>query len=122
MTIKELREANGLTQYALSGILKVPQSKISVYEGGYELPPLEVMMKIEQHFSVSATFNENTTIAKRFKTVQSLIELLQHYPIHSVVNFAAGAYNKESDPDKVINEAASFINDEELLYPPNFEK
>ena len=123
-TLKTLRERNNLTQTQIGDYIKLPASQISLFENGQSLPDLEDCVLLEKKFNECIQWNECLSPARKFETVQAIIDLSQKYPIEMVLEFASRQFRRESYPDTMIVNYArmSGADEPEPLLPPQIGK
>jgi transcriptional regulator with XRE-family HTH domain len=115
MTLKEIRESRVLTQGAVSQLTGINIPVISNYEAGHTLPTLEDCIKLEQVFEQPLEWTE----IYKPKIAQSIITLMEYYPLTTVINFVA-RYLRTDYGDSMIQHYANLaekLNEAPLLPP-----
>lgn len=87
-TLKQLREESGLTQADVAKRLNTTGPIVCNYELGQSEPPLEDMIILERHFDQRIQWGETLTDRQKEVIVNSLVTLMQDYPLSTVLNFA----------------------------------
>ena len=77
--IKELRQAQGLTQEELGKKLNVQKSAISKYEKGIVIPNGDVLKRLSAIFNVSTDYLLNNEVSRSEKYSEEETQLLNDY-------------------------------------------
>lgn len=77
--IKELRQAQGLTQEELGKKLNVQKSAISKYEKGMVIPNGDVLKRLSAIFNVSTDYLLNNEVSRSEKYSEEETQLLDDY-------------------------------------------
>jgi transcriptional regulator with XRE-family HTH domain len=118
MKLRDLRIQAGLSQPAIADWLKVTVPQISNYENNISLPVLEDMVILEKKFDQRIDWKDDMTPKRKHETIQALIELCEHYPIPTAVEFANRMFRRENSADGIIICYAKALESQEPLYPP----
>jgi len=119
MNLREIRQSRGLTQGDISRMTNINVPTLSLYEAGSSIPTLEDVIRLEQLFEQPIEWAETY----QPKVAQSIITLMEYYPLTTVINFVAR--NLRSDinygESMIIHYAnlAKALNEPPLL-PPGY--
>ena len=72
--LKQLREQNGLSQYALSEILNLNKRVYGQYEREYVIIPIKHLITISNYFNVSIDYIFGFTKIKQYKNITNYID------------------------------------------------
>ena len=82
--LKELREANRLSQVQLAKELNISKQSISNWENNNILPSIDVLIKVIQYFRVSSDYILGLTERKYIEVSNLTLEELAH--IQQIIN------------------------------------
>lgn len=119
MNLKELRLQANMKQSDIAELLKTNVPLISNYENGISLPDLENCAILENYFGEAIDWSESITPLKKHETIQSIIELMEHYPIEVVAEFLGRNYRRNQTPETYISHYANRLEISEEPMLPN---
>jgi transcriptional regulator with XRE-family HTH domain len=122
-TLKEIRERLGVPQSLVAEKMLISIPTLSNYENFNVTPTIEDLVNIEQFFGTRLSWHD--PYKDKEVITQSLISLLEHYPVSSVVNFASRYLKSDAKSGismiRFYAEKAAEL-DQEPLIPPQFKR
>ena len=97
MRLKELRQKNKLTQKELATSLNLSQPTYQNYESEYTQPPIEIMIRLADHYNVSLDYllgrnysNEIGYLTNEQKVLVQLVQELNEKNLELATCYVAG--------------------------------
>ena len=122
-TLKEAREAIGLSQQALSQCSNVPTVYLSQAEAGTRELSLENMILLEQQLGERIDWGDDLTPYDKAQVLRIIVSLADHFPLAPVLEAGAKTVADKTikAPIALLTNYASAAVEQEPLLPPDVQ-
>ena len=121
-SLREIRIYSGYTLEMVEKDTNIAKSMLSHYEQNKYPPVLEDMFILENYFGKKLEWPESYVGMQKTEIIQSIITLLETYPIDSVLNFAPRALKQKEGSTLLVHYSKiASENNIQLLLPPEVD-